>query len=346
MCWLTEPETSHTVHGSIYRPFARAYAPDLLAHDISRSDFLAFIDALNEVWLADPYLQAVSITGNILNFMPLLETQIAGLGVTIAAEYGAIKLSEMRTEAYLKLANNELFRPRGLRVQVLKTWEMLREAGIPRTVLQLRPAGRDEQFEDLGQKAPDQEQEGREGYDPQLRRMEAVKDYVMPLAFDPGRPSSDNWLKKASERQEQWFTERQNTIIRSKRDKAAKKSSEAEAAEGELNRQVDELESAKAKATTRAAERLDGPLGESNQGQLWVQEDLKKDQKKLDKQLQRVSREREKKVSRRVRQSERQLHRVEKREHRIAQKVMWVVISEDDGTGFENHLMEHTTYIE
>lgn len=293
------------------------------------------------------------MTGNILNFMPLLETQVVGLGVTVAAEYGAIKLSEMRTQAYLKLANEELFKPRGLRVQVLKTWEMMKEAGIPRTVLQLQPVGRDEKFEDLPEKDDPATQEhnqdqsqAQEGYDPQLRRMEALQDYVMPVVFDPGRPSSENWLKKASERQEQWFSERQNSIIRGKREKAARQASKAEAAEGDLNQQVDELELAKAKATSRAAERLDGPLGESNQGRLWVQEDLQKDLKKLDKQLQRVNREREKKVGRRVRKSERQLHRVEKREHRIVQKVMWVVVSEDDGTGFANHLMEQATYAE
>lgn len=289
------------------------------------------------------------MTGNILNFMPLLETQVVGLGVTLAAEYGAFKLSEMRTEAYLKLANEELFKPRRLRVQVLKTWEMMQEVGIPRTVLQLQPVGRDEKFEDLKETASDQEQnqdQAQESYDPQLRRMEALKDYVMPVVFDPGRPSSDNWLKRASEQQEQWFSERQNSIIRGKREKAAKQASKAEAVEGDLNQQVDELELAKTKATSRAAERLDGPLGESNQGRLWVQEDLEKDLKKLDRQLQRVNKEREKKVIRRVRKSERQLHRVEKREHRIVQKVMWVVISEDDGTGFANHLMEHATSTE
>ena len=289
------------------------------------------------------------MTGNLLNFMPLLETQIVGLGVTLAAEYGSIKLSQMRTEAYMKLANEELFKPKGLRVQVLKTWEMMHEAGIPRTVLQLQPVGGDEQFEDLDKKDKQQEKQGEKqgkDYDPQLRRMEALKEYVMPLTFDPGRPSSENWLKKASERQEQWFSERQNTIIRGKRDKAAKEASEAEAVERELNRQVDELELIKSQATARAAERLSGPLGESNRGQLIVQEDLEKDLKKLDKQLQRVNREKEKKVGRKVRHSERRLHRVEKREHRIAQKVMWVVVSGDDGTGFENHLMEHTTYIE
>lgn len=299
------------------------------------------------------------MTGNILNFMPLLETQVVGLGVTLAAEYGAIKLSEMRTQAYLKLANEELFKPCGLRVQVLKTWEMMQEAGIPRTVLQLQPIGEDEKFEDLPQRdqstleTQEPRQDGQEkgekeedGYDPQLRRMEALKDYVMPVVFDPGRPSSENWLKRASERQEQWFSARQNSIIRGKREKAAKQAREAEAAERELDQQVDELELAKARATSRAAERLDGPLGESNQGRLWVQEDLEKELKKLDKQLQRVNKEREKKVDRRVRKSERQLHRVEKREHRIVQKVMWVVVSEDNGTGFANHLMEHATYAE
>ena len=337
-------ETAQTYHGSIYRPFARAYPPDLLPHGITRSDFIAFVDGLNEVWLADPYLQAISVSGNVLNFMPLLETQIVGLGVTIAAEYGSIKLSQMRTEAYLRLANTELFKPKGLRVQILKTWEMMHTAGIPRTVLQLRPAGEDERFEDLDDTNTDKGK-GRE-YDPQLRRMEALKDYVMPLTFDPGRPSFDNWLKQASEKQERFFSERQNSIIRGKREKAAKQVSEAESVERELNRQADELESAKAKATIRAAERLSGPLGESNQGQLWIQEDLEKELKKLDKQVQRVSREKEKKVTRKVQQSERRLHRVEKREHRIVQKVMWIVVSADDGTGFENHLMEHTTYME
>lgn len=343
--WLTREETAHTVHGSIYRPFARAYAPDLDSCGISRSDFLAFVDALNEVWLADPYLQAISVTGNILNFMPLMETQVAGLGVTIAAEYGAFKLSQFRTQAYLKMANEELFKPKGLQVQILKTWEMMREAGIPRSVLQLRPIGEDERYEDLDEAEPDQEKQ-RQRYDPQLRRMEALADYVMPMTFDPGRPSSNNWLKKVSEKQEEWFSERQNTIIRNKRDKAAKQASEAETVERGLNRQIDDLEEAKTMASIRAAERLSGPLGESNQGRIWIHEDLNKDLKKLDKDLQRVNREKERKVGRKMRHSERRLHRVEKREHQIAQKVMWIVVSADDGTDFKNHLMEHATYVE
>ena len=40
-------ETAQTYHGSIYRPFARAYSPDLLPHRITRSDFIAFVDGLN-----------------------------------------------------------------------------------------------------------------------------------------------------------------------------------------------------------------------------------------------------------------------------------------------------------
>ncbi|KAF5855359.1 hypothetical protein ETB97_009362, partial [Aspergillus alliaceus] len=131
------PQISHTIHGTIYRPFLRAYAPALESHGISKADFLAFIDALNDVWLANPYIQAIGATSALVGFIPLLEFQIASLGVQAAAEYGSIKVSQMRTQAYMRLANEELFRPRGLRVQVLRTRVMMGEVGIPGDVLEL-----------------------------------------------------------------------------------------------------------------------------------------------------------------------------------------------------------------
>ncbi|KAE8379376.1 hypothetical protein BDV26DRAFT_170356 [Aspergillus bertholletiae] len=336
------PQTSHSIHGSIYRPFARAYAPALEKLGISQTDFLAFVDALNEVWLANPYIQAISTTSAVACFVPLLQLQIAALGVHAAAEYGSIKVSQMRTQAYMRLANEQLFRPRGLRVQVLKTRAMLAEVGIPGEVLELGEgsvgaAAGDEEFGDLEGAA-----DGR--YDPQLRRMEALREFVCPIVYDQGggAVTKENWIKKASDKQEKWLTERQNSSIVGKREQAGKWMSEAEEAERQLNLKIEEVERAKEAARERARERLDGPLGESLQGRGMIQDDLQKDLKKLDKTLAKLVKEREKKVTKMMQKGEKRLQRVEKKESRIAQKVMWVVVTGDDGSGFQNHLWEES----
>lgn len=301
--------------------------------------------------------------------MPLLEVQLATLGVQVATEYGSIKLSQMRTQAYLRLANEELFVPRGLRVQVLKTRKMMEVVGVPGEVLELGKGGRDgegeEVFEDakgLGSRpsspsyqSPTMENDplGEKGkqpqssspsssskYDPQLRRMDALQGYVQPLEFDADLPLSENWLKRASEKQARLFASRQNSIFSGKRDKAAKLISEAQEAERELNAKVDEVETAQREVRARARERLEGPLGESMQGRLIVQEDMEKEIRKLDKKMEKLGKEREKRVTRKLQQSQRSIERVEKREMKIAQRVMWVVVTEDDGRGFENHLWE------
>ncbi|KAF9887257.1 hypothetical protein FE257_010385 [Aspergillus nanangensis] len=351
------PQTSHTLHGTIYRPFARAYPPDLAQNDISPTDFLAFIDGLNEVWLAHPYLQATSATSGLIGLAPLLEVQLVSLGVQIAAEYGSIKLSQMRTQAYMKLANEQLFAPRRLRAQVLKTRAMMEEVGIPGEVLELPAVGsarsdavKDEVFEDVeGGSEGSGDSSGREKgkskstdqrHDPQVRRMEAIKEFVLPLAFADDLPLADNWLKRATDKQEKWFVEKQNNVLVGRREKATKLASEAMEIERELNEKIGEIEALKTVARDRATERLQGPLGESNQGRLMVQEDLEKEMKKLNKKTDKLAKEKEKRVGKKLLKSEKRIQRVEKRETKIAQKVMWVVVTGDDGRGFQNHLWE------
>ncbi|KAK1145873.1 hypothetical protein N8T08_003819 [Aspergillus melleus] len=381
------PQTSHTLHGTIYRPFARAYPPALatttatynatsttyqgpntsyLNGTISATDFLAFIDGLNAVWLAHPYLQAASATTSIFGFVPLLEVQLAALGVQVATEYGSIKLSQMRTQAYLRLANEELFVPRGLRVQVLKTRKMMEVVGVPGEVFEVGDGGgrktRDGEGEEVfvDKDDPHDDGEGVEGFDettkqqptsptqesnddrsdPQLRRMSALTGYVQPLEFTADLPLSENWLKRAAETQSRAFASRQNALFSGKRDKATKLALEAEEASRELDTKLAEVETAQGEIRARARERLQGPLGESMQGRLIVQEDMEKEMRKWEKKREKIDKEREKRVTRKLAQSQRGLERVEKREMKVAQRVMWVVVTEDDGRGWENHLWE------
>ncbi|PLB38628.1 uncharacterized protein BDW47DRAFT_131250 [Aspergillus candidus] len=367
---LVIPQTSHTLHGSIYRPFTRAYSPSLTSHGIPRSDFLSFIDGLNNAWLAHPYLQAVSTTSHLLNFLPLLETQIVGLGVSVAAEYGSIKLSQARTQAYLRIANESLFAPRGLRVQILKTASMLETVGVESDVLELPPlrgdgassvegepprygdGGEREEGGDGGEEGLDKGKGGdggdrargnnKEQYDPQVRRLEALAGHVLPIRFDGERTDSDNWLKRVTAKQERWFTTRQNTGLGVKRDKAARMAEKAERAGAEIDARIAEVEAVGEGARERARERLAGPLGESLQGRGIVRDDLDKEMKGVERKLEKLRREREAKVTKVIIKSEKRVMRVEKRETKIAQKVMWVVVTGDDaGEGeFVNHLYE------
>ncbi|GMG29927.1 hypothetical protein OAory_01049350 [Aspergillus oryzae] len=342
------PQTSHSIHGTIYRPFARAYPPTLERHGIPKADFLAFIDGLNAVWVANPYIQAISTTSKAAVFVPVLQVQIAALGLAAAAEYGSVKVSQRRTTEYMRVANEELFRPRGLRVQVLRTKVMMAEVGIPGEVLELGECGgRDEEFGDLeglgdGGKGKEKEKE-KEKYDPQLRRVEALKDFVCPVVYEEaGEVGKENWIKRASDKQESWLAERQNSSIVGKREKAGKLMSEADEAERQISLKIEEVARAKVAAEERARERMDGPLGESLQGRGMIQDDLDKEMKKLDKQMEKLMREREKKVTKIMKKGKEHLQKVEKKESRIAQKVMWVVVTGDDGSGFQNHLCEES----
>ena len=272
----------------------------------------------------------------------MLQVQIAALGVYAAAEYGSVKMSKMRTQEYMRVANEQLFRPRGLRVQVLKTKVMMSEVGIPGDVLVL--GERDEEFGDLeGGGGGEEEEEGRGRFDPQLRRMEALKEFVCPIVYEEGSGEvKENWIKRASEKQEKWLSERQNSSIVGKRVKAGKLMEEADQADRMIGLKMEEVAQAKMAAEERARERMAGPLGESLQGRGMIQDDLEKEMKKLDKKLEKILREKEKKVTKIKQKGERHLQDVEKKESRIAQKVMWVVVTGDDGSGFQNHLCEES----
>ncbi|RAK95631.1 uncharacterized protein BO80DRAFT_418533 [Aspergillus ibericus CBS 121593] len=340
------PQTAHTYHGTIHRPFTRATSPILstLPTPLTTPDFLTFLDTLNTVWLANPYLQAAGQAGNLLSFVPTIEFQLLALGIQTAAEYGSFMVSWVRTRQFLRVANERLFGPRGLRVRVLRTREMLGVVGVEgRGVLELPAVLEDEEGDEVWEGGEGEKVEAKERgtggkFDPRMRRMEALKEYVAPLVLKErkGPVDGDNWLRRAASMQEKWFADRQNNRLIDRHGKAVRGIGEAEAAEQELLGKMEEVEWAREEARGRAKERMQGPLGESLQGRGIVQDDLAQELKTLDRQMEKLVKEREKKVTKRIQQSERRLQRVEKREARIARKVRWVVITGDDGTQFDN----------
>ncbi|KAL1984145.1 hypothetical protein VTN96DRAFT_9450 [Rasamsonia emersonii] len=299
------PQTSKTIHGRFYRPFARAYSPDLATLGISSDDFLAFIDGLNEAWLASPYIQTGAQVGQLIGLMPSWECQVAAVGIQAAAEYGVMKISKTRTNAYLKVANRKLFQPHGLHAQVLQTPEMMTRIGAPETKLE---------------SLPDQVDTAEiQGGDPRIRRIEALKDYVMPLNFDvqpPALAKSKSWVAKAAEKQENWFAERQNRKLMERRQKAQSILAEAEEEHRLANKDIAQLDEQMARLRVEADQKIlslpDNRKGRKKRSK--VEHELKRELDKLKGKGQAVDR----------------------REERVAQKVMWVVITKDDGNVYQD----------
>ncbi|KAI3001655.1 hypothetical protein CBS147345_8601 [Aspergillus niger] len=177
-----------------------------------------------------------------------------------------------------------------------------------------------------------------------MRRMDALREYVAPVVFvddmDVGNGGGGDWVRKVAEKQEEWVTQRQNRVFVRRHRRAVRGIGEAEVAEKELLVKMEEVEAEMMAVKGRAVERLSGPLGESLQGRGIVQDDLEKGLKQLQRKMEKLGREREKRVTKRLQQSERTFQRVGKREAKIAQKVMWVVVTADDGVEYSTSLSD------
>jgi hypothetical protein len=112
-------------------PFLRAYPPSLEAYDIPASTFLAFLDTLNRVSVKSPPLQVLGTVGNIVSFIPEPTAMIVGSSISAAATLSAGALQHGRTEMELRRANADVFRPKGLKVEVARIDAIAKLTGMP-----------------------------------------------------------------------------------------------------------------------------------------------------------------------------------------------------------------------
>ncbi|KAL4969824.1 uncharacterized protein BDV14DRAFT_65091 [Aspergillus stella-maris] len=124
------PQITQSYESQIVTPFLRAYAPSLstLSPPISATEFLFFIDSLNEVFIANPILQATGIAGEVMGYIPMLE--IPGVALETVSEVGSEAGSWFRTRAYLKKMNESLFKSRGVKAKICGVKDIARYIGI------------------------------------------------------------------------------------------------------------------------------------------------------------------------------------------------------------------------
>ncbi|KAE8445893.1 hypothetical protein EG329_012672 [Mollisiaceae sp. DMI_Dod_QoI] len=111
--------------------FLRAWAPMLQDHNITMTDFLAFVDNLNIVSTANPPLQVLNLAGGIIGMVPHHWAMIAGQVIQTSAQLGTAAVSKGRTEMYMREVNDRMFKPRGMKVSLASTEAMRAVLRIP-----------------------------------------------------------------------------------------------------------------------------------------------------------------------------------------------------------------------
>ncbi|CDM30889.1 hypothetical protein DTO013E5_462 [Penicillium roqueforti] len=131
-------QTSHkpiaipAITSSSDSPFIRAYAPILRNHQLPKESFLSFLDQLNKDIAASPPLQVLDATGGILKSVPILfPLHWIGGVVSGLANMGSQGMSKSRTDSSIKQANRDIFRPRGLEVEIAKLDALAHVAKLP-----------------------------------------------------------------------------------------------------------------------------------------------------------------------------------------------------------------------
>ena len=112
--------------------FLRAYPPVLREYNLPHESFLSFLDQLNDDISTSPPLQVLDATGGVLSSVPLLfPLRWIGSAVSGLANLGSRGVSKSRTDAALRQANQDIFGPRGLKVEIARLDALAHIAKIP-----------------------------------------------------------------------------------------------------------------------------------------------------------------------------------------------------------------------
>jgi hypothetical protein len=142
--------------------------------------------------MATPALQAANQAGNIAGMAPSMIAQIVGVGVNVAAGIGSAVTTKVRTKKYLAKANEELFNPKGLHVQVCKTEKMLEYVGL--NGLDNVFSRYKQAFEYTQMNAPMTQGNNN----PTMQRMHSLGNRVKTISFDGMEAATkpEGWMKR------------------------------------------------------------------------------------------------------------------------------------------------------
>lgn len=242
--------------------------------------------------------------------------QYAGMGLQLASGISSAAVSYLRTKAYLKTCNADLFHPAGLHAAVLTTKDMMVKVGHGEQWLRLLPLETSEDLDNLmmverAGSVGTVQGSGRPLEDPRMRRLKALQDHVAPLDFDvPAVVAPDSLINKMAAWQAQKTAEKHEKKDLKRREKSAARSHrpEEKAKKGERK-----LEKRLAKIEKSLEKHEGNPEG-----------------RKVRRAQERYERE-QRKVENKVARKEEKSGKHEGREEKKVNKIRWVVITQWQG---------------
>lgn len=326
----------------------RAYVAELASHGIEQEAFLAFVDGLNEAFIAHPIFQGLGMSGMVMTFAHgIPPVQWAGMGLQLTSGLTSAATSYVRTRSYIKIQNGQLFHPSGLHVSVMSTKNMMEKVKYPHDGLQLPPM---DTLADIDSSAaasaldePTTQPFNICADDPRMRRVRALEGYVMPLDLDVPPPvMPDNFLRKMSAAQSERLARSQSKKIAKARREADKKydekSREADKKRCEADKKIEKRIQKVEKERVKMERKLDKVRDPRKRDEIVLE--FEKDSRKRDRSIEKETFERDKEVAKEMRDAYKEHDKIEKKEAKTAMKVRWLVISRWEGEDDETDVAE------
>jgi hypothetical protein len=298
---LDQPIAIPSTSPSLGSPFLRAYPPSLAPYNLPAPVFLSFLDELNRLMVLSPPLRVLGLAGSIVSMVPLATAQIVGGAVNAAATVGQIGISKGMSAMFIREANEKIFAPRGLKVDLVKLEVVAKAAGIPI----LDAAGKVKKDTKL---LPPMEDPGQD-LSGQSRRLVAIAEYTSPLHVlpDEHKDVPDNFFNKMHTRASERQREKEERKVLKRRGKGCgKHRKDASKAQADYDKEMSKLDNEEAKVRQKEARKP----------------------KKLEDELRKIDREREKVQSEYWTEKGKAIKK--DKEEAAVRKILWLLIQKKD----------------
>ncbi|UKZ96320.1 uncharacterized protein TrAFT101_011117 [Trichoderma asperellum] len=192
---FSKPIAIPATNADLGSAFLRAYPPVLEDLNISRNEFLEFLDHLNRAIVASPGLRVLGYASDVVGFVPEPTAQIVSAAAGISANVGTFAMSKIRSEMVIRQANKDIFFPRGLEAKITKLKYVAKLANMPI----LNEKGKiDKQSPILEPLQALAESNELKTISAQQRRLRALETWISPLVIEelPPVANPSNLLSK------------------------------------------------------------------------------------------------------------------------------------------------------
>ncbi|KAL6895100.1 hypothetical protein GGI43DRAFT_411843 [Trichoderma evansii] len=226
---LSKPIAIPATNADLGSAFLRAYPPVLEDLNISRIEFLEFLDHLNRAIVASPALRALGFASDAAGFVPEPTAQIVSAAAGISANVGTFAMSKIRSEMVIRQANKDIFFPKGLEAKITKLKYVAKLANMP---ILNEKGDIDKQSPILEPLQALAESNELKTISAQQRRLRALETWISPLVIEElppvANPSNlfskvDVFVSEAERKSAEKSMLKKRVKVNDKHDKASQK---------------------------------------------------------------------------------------------------------------------------